>query len=318
MIALPVGALRGSYPPVVTPFRDGRLDCDTFASLVDRQVRLGSHGVVVAGTTGEPSSLTTAERIELFQVAVRTVSGRIPVVAATGSQSYAETLELTIAADKAGVDALLVVTPYYIKPSQNGLVEYFAEVGRHSGLPLLIYHIPGRAAVSVTPETVARIADRLPTLAGAKHAVNDLEWVTEVLKKCGTQFRIFCGLEALSFPMLAVGAAGTMNAVANLAPQPVAAMCEAVAAGDFREARRLHDELFELNQAIFFDTNPIPLKYMLSRIGLLPSPELRLPLVPASDAVKMRCDEVLRKGTELFEITVKHGEAERRRATEVR
>jgi 4-hydroxy-tetrahydrodipicolinate synthase len=284
---------------VITPFKDGRVDYETFAALIDRQVRLGSHGVVVAGTTGEPSSLTSAERIELFHVAVRTVNGRIPVVAATGSQSFAETLELTTAAEKAGADALLVVTPYYIKPSQNGLVEYFVEIGRRSALPLLIYHIPGRAAVSVTPDTVARIADRSPTLAGAKHAVNDLEWVTETLKKCGNEFRIFCGLEALSFPMLVVGAAGTMNAVANIAPYPVAAMCEAVAAGELGEARRLHDELFELNQAIFFDTNPIPLKYMLSRVGLLPSPELRLPLVPATDAIKARCDEVLRRAAAL-------------------
>jgi 4-hydroxy-tetrahydrodipicolinate synthase len=297
MMRLPPGALRGSYPPIVTPFHDGRVDIDTFVSLVDRQVNLGSHGIVVAGTTGEPSSLTTSERIALFDAAVRAVDRRIPVVAATGSQSYAETVELTIAAEKAGADAVLVVTPYYIKPSQDGLVEYFVEIGRRTTLPLLVYHIPGRAAVSVTAVTIAKIADRLPTLAGAKHAVNDLEWVTEVLKKCGADFRIFCGLEALSFPMLAVGAAGTMNAVANIAPRPVAAMCEAVSRGDLDEARRLHDELFELNQAIFFDTNPIPLKYMLSRLGLLPEPALRLPLVPMADALKAKCDDVLRRAS---------------------
>jgi 4-hydroxy-tetrahydrodipicolinate synthase len=300
MMALAAGALRGSYPPVVTPFREGRVDLGTFASLIDRQARLGSHGIVVAGTTGEPSSLTTSERVELFQVAVKIADGRVPVVAATGSQSYAETLELTVAAEKAGADAVLVVTPYYVRPSQVGLVEYFVEVGRRSALPLLVYHIPGRAAVSITPDTLARIGDRLPTLAGVKHAFNDLEFVTEVLRKCGRDFRIFCGLEALSLPMLVVGAAGTMNAVANIAPQPIAALCEAVFRGDLTEARRLHEELFELNQAIFFDTNPIPLKYMLSRIGLLRSPELRLPLVPLAEDQKRRCDEVLRRAAHLL------------------
>lgn len=296
MMILPADALRGSYPPLVTPFREGRIDLDTFAALVDRQARLGSHGIVVTGTTGEPSSLTIAERAELLRVAVRTAAGRVPVVAATGSQSYAETLELTTQAEKAGADAVLVVTPYYIRPPQAGLIEYFVDIGRKTSLPFLIYHIPGRAAVSMTPESVARIADRLPTLAGVKHAVNDLEFVTDVLARCGRDFRIFCGLEALSLPMLAVGAAGVMNAVGNLSPERVAALCTAVSAGNLAGARRLHDELFELNQAIFLDTNPIPLKYMMMRLGLLATPEVRLPLVPIEDAPRRtKLDDVLRR-----------------------
>jgi 4-hydroxy-tetrahydrodipicolinate synthase len=286
--------LRGSYPPIVTPFRDGRVDFETFASLVDRQARLGSHGIVVTGTTGEPSSLAASERIELTRIAVTTVAGRIPVVAATGSQSLAETVELTTAAERLGADAVLVVTPYYIRPPQAGLIEYFVEVGRRTSLPILIYHIPGRAAVSITVETMARIADRTPNLAGIKHAVNDLEFVSELLARLGRDFRLFCGLEALSLPMLAVGASGVMNAVANIDPGRVAALCDHVGAGRLVEARRLHDELFELSQALFLDTNPIPLKYLMGRIGLLPSPELRLPLVPIEDeARRTRLDQVL-------------------------
>ena len=294
MIALAPDALRGSYTPIITPFRDGTIDLDTFATLVDRQIVSGGHGVLVTGTTAEPSSLTIDERNELVRVAVATAAGRRPVVAATGSQSYADTIVLTKSAENAGADALLVVTPYYVKPSQAGLVEYFVAVGRATRLPLLIYHIPGRAAVSVAVETIAKIADRLPTLVGMKHAVNDLELVTEVLARLGRDFRVFCGLEALSLPMLAVGAAGVMNAVGNLAPDRVAALCNAVAAGDLAGARRLHDELFQLNQAIFFDTNPVPLKYMMARLGLLSAPEVRLPLVEASRQVQERLDEVLR------------------------
>jgi 4-hydroxy-tetrahydrodipicolinate synthase len=295
MIRLAPSVLRGSYPPVITPFRDGKVDYDAFAKLIDRQAREGSHGVLVTGTTAEPSSLTIDERAELTRVAVQTVDHRIPVVAATGSQSLAETLDLSSRAEKDGVDALLVVTPYYIKPSQAGLVEYFCEVGKRSSLPLMIYHIPGRAAVSVAPATVARIAERTPTLVGMKHAVNDLEAVTEVLALLGPEFRIFCGLEALSMPMLAIGGAGLMNAVGNLVPARVAEMCNAVDRGDLAAARKLHFELFELNQAIFLETNPIPLKYMMARLGLIPTSEVRLPLIPLDAARGQKLDAVLRR-----------------------
>ena len=280
MIKLEHEFLRGSYPPVITPFRNDKINYDRFASLLERQVSGGSHGVLITGTTAEPSSLTIDERDQLIRLAVQTVNKRIPVVAATGSQSYEETLDLTRRAEKAGVDALLIVTPYYIKPPQAGLVEYYTALGKQTDLPLMIYHIPGRAAVSVTSATAARIAERLPNLVGIEHAVNDLELVTELLAKIGRDFRIFCGLEALSLPMMAIGGAGTMNAVGNLEPGRVAAMCDALERGDLAEARKLHFELFELNQSIFLDTNPIPLKYMMTRLGLLESPEVRLPLVP--------------------------------------
>ena len=295
MIKLAPEFLRGSYTPVITPFRDGKVDLGKFAALVERQVRDGSHGLVVTGTTAEPSSLTIDERNELAKVAVATVAKRIPVVAATGSQSLAETTELTARAEKAGVDALLIVTPYYIKPPQRGLIEYFVEIGKRTELPLMIYHIPGRAAVSVTPVTVARVAERLTNLVGLKHAVNDLDFLTETLALLGKDFRIFCGLEALSLPMLVIGAAGLMNAVGNLAPTRIAELCNAVEQGDISEARRLHFELFELNQAIFLDTNPIPLKYMMWRLGLLDSAELRLPLVQLMEESAQKLDQVLHR-----------------------
>jgi 4-hydroxy-tetrahydrodipicolinate synthase len=295
MIELAPDALRGSYPPLVTPLRHGEVDYEVYAGLVEMQIREGSHGIVVTGTTGEPTTLTPRERTRLVATAVKAAAHRIPVVAATGSQSLSETLELTAAAEEAGAQAVLVMTPYFVKPPPRGLVEYYFEVGRRTRLPVLIYHIPGRAAVEMKPETVAQIADRLPNLVGLKHAANDLGFVTAVLHRLGASFRVFAGLEELSFPMLAVGASGLMNAVGNIAPRRVADLYLAAARGDAATARRLHEELFEVNQAVFFDTNPIPIKYMMKRMGLLPNEEHRLPMVPATPELSERLDGVLQR-----------------------
>src|ERR1700723_118879 len=293
MMTLNKTFLRGSFPPLVTPFRGGKVDYNKYAELVERQVQQGSHGIVVAGTTGEPSSLSAEERMELLEVAVSAVAGRIQIVAPTGSQSFAETAQLTDHAEKAGADAVLVVTPYYVKPSQTGLVEYFVTLGKRIGLPLMIYHIPGRAAVSIKAQTVFKIAEQLPHLVGLKHADQNLELLTELLMGIGPEFRIFCGVEALSFPMLVLGGSGLMNAVGNLDPARVAALYAAVQQRDFDRARAIPTELFELNQSIFLDTNPIPLKYMMSRLGLLDAPELRLPLVSLDEANARILDPVL-------------------------
>ena len=293
MMSLDKTVLRGSFPPLVTPFREGKVDYNKFAELVERQVQQGSHGIVVAGTTGEPSSLSVDERTELLKVAVSVVAGRIQIVAATGSQSFAETLQLTAQAERTGADSVLVVTPYYIKPSQRGLVDYFVTLGQRIGLPLMIYHIPGRAAVSIKAQTVIKIAEQLPHLVGLKHADQNLELLTELLVGLGPEFRIFCGVEALSLPMLILGGSGLMNAVGNLAPARVAALYAAVQQKDLERAREIHVELFELNQSIFIDTNPVPLKYMMSRLGLLDAPELRLPLVSLDEANAKILDPVL-------------------------
>jgi len=306
-VKLEAGSLRGSYPPLVTPFRKGRVDLEAFAALVERQAREGSHGIVVCGTTAEATSLTIEERGALFGAAVL-AAGPLPVVAGVGTASFAETCELMESAERAGVEALLVVTPYYVRPPQAGLVEYFVAVGQRTALPLLVYHIPGRAAVSVTAETLARIAERTPNLVGIKHAAPELDLVSELRLRLGEDFRVFCGLESLSLPMLAVGAAGVMNAVGNLVPARVAALCEAVFRGALEEARRIHFELFELNQAVFLDTNPIPLKQMMARLGLLPSAEVRLPLVALDAERRKRLDGILRRAG-LLEEEVETGAA---------
>lgn len=293
MMHLPTDALRGSYTPIVTPFDNGEVDFAAYAKLVDRHIREGGHGILVNGTSSEPSTLTIAERNQLVDEALRVAAGRCPVVAATGSQSLADTVALTEHASHAGVAGLLVVTPYYIRPPQRGLVAYYETIAACSALPLMVYHIPGRAAVSMTLDSFKAMADRIPTFVGMKHAVNDLGFVTECLAEFGADFRIFVGLEELSYPMLMLGACGMMNAVGNLAPARVAALYNAVARGETETARQLHFDLFELNRAVFYDTNPIPIKYMMKRMGLLTTNEHRLPMMPATAEVADRCDRVL-------------------------
>ncbi len=300
---LPATALRGSYTPLVTPFKDGAVDYETYALLLERQIDGGSHGVVVTGTTGEPSLLTTAERIELLQTAVVAARGRIAVVAATGSQSLAETLVLSTEAEKAGADALLVVTPYYIKPPQRGLVTYFETVAGRVALPVMIYHIPGRAAVDVSVDSVQAITDAVPNLVGMKHASPDLGYVARLRRAMGPDFRVFVGLEELSLPLLAIGAAGLMNAVGNLVPDRVAALSNAVAANDLDAARVVNDSLAELNEAVFWDTNPIPMKYLMKRMGLLDDNEHRLPMMRAGTELEARLD-ALADRTGLFAASV--------------
>ena len=290
---LPLERLKGSIPPLLTPFRNGAVDYDTYAGLIERQIREGSHGILVNGTTSEPASLTNEERNRIVTLAMEVVSGRVPVVAATGSQSFADTKLLTDHAVKAGVDALLIVTPYYSVPPQRGMIRYYLELTKDIETPWMIYHIPGRAAVSVTVDTVREIRDKSPTFVGMKHAARDLDFVSDCFAAAGRDLRIFVGLEDLSFPMMAIGACGLMNAVGNLRPKVLAELCDAVWAGDLARGRELHDRLHEINRAIFFDANPIPLKYMAKKLGIIPTNEHRLPMAPATPELEKRLDAVL-------------------------
>lgn len=290
-----ISRLKGSIPPLITPFTDGRVDYEAYAAMVDFQVREGSHGILVNGTTSEPASLTAEERNRIVDVAIEAAGGRVPVVAATGSQSLAETEALTDHAVRSGADALLIVTPYYSKPPQRGLVDYYLRLAEKHDRPWMVYHIPGRTAVSVTLDTFKELKDRSPTFVGMKHAANDLGFVTECLCEFGNEFRIFVGLEELSFPMMAIGACGLMNAVGNLRPKVLAQLCDAVWASEIPAARALHDRLLEINKAVFFDTNPIPIKYMMKRLGLIPQNEHRLPMAPATPELERRLDGVLER-----------------------
>ena len=286
--------IRGSIPPIITPFVNGEVDYRTYASLIEHQIKNGSHGILVNGTTAEPSTLTIDERNKLISMAVEVANGKIPVIAGTGSQSISETKILTNHAVKAGVDSLLIVTPYYIKPPQRGLIEYYLELTEKIDIPWMIYHIPGRTAVNVTLETMKILSEKSANFVGMKHAVNDLGFVTECLSAFGPDFKIFVGLEELSFPMLSIGACGLMNAVGNLRPNILSEMCEAVWDKNYERGLELHHQLLEINQAVFYDTNPIPIKYMMRKLGIMKNNEHRLPMMSATVELEKRLDMVLR------------------------
>mgnify|MGYP002630959086 CR=1 FL=1 len=296
MIKLKKNFLKGSYPPIITPFKpNGDVDIASFRKCVDFSIRNGSHGVLISGTTSEPSTLTIEERIELYKEAIDVNAGRVPVVCATGSQSERETRILSEAADKAGADALLVVTPYYIRPPQRGLAQYYINLCKSTSLPVMIYHIPGRTVVSMQLNTLKDICEKAPNMVGMKHAVNDLGFVTHMLATFGMEWRVFVGLEDLSFPMMTIGACGLMNAVGNLHPKKLSKMCEAVFAGNLKAAQKLHYELAELNEAVFYDTNPIPIKYMMWKMGLIAKNSHRLPMAPATPELGKRLDGVMKR-----------------------
>lgn len=285
--------LKGSIPPLITPFKNGAVDHDSYGRLIEYHIAEGSHGILVNGTTSEPASLTIEERNRLVDQAVEAANGRVPVVAATGSHSFAESKALTDHAVKAGVDSLLIVTPYYSRPPQRGIIEYYLQLTKHHELPWMIYHIPGRAAVDVKLDTVKELKERSPNFVGMKHASLDLGFVSDCFAAVGSDFKVFVGLEELSFPMMAIGACGLMNAVGNLRPGVLREMCDAIWANDLAAARASHDRLHEINKAIFYDINPIPMKYMMMKLGIIDKNEHRLPLMPALPDLEQRLDGVL-------------------------
>jgi 4-hydroxy-tetrahydrodipicolinate synthase len=279
--------LRGSIVPLVTPFHEGRLDEDALRRLVEFQIRHGSHGISVLGTTGEPTSLTPDERERVMALAVEAAGGRVPVLVGTGSNNHDESLRYTRLAERLGADALLLIVPYYNKPSQRGLYEHFRRAVAATRLPVVLYNIPGRSAVNLEPETIAQLHAACANIVGVKEANPSLDQVSRVLARCGRDFLVYSGIETLCFPMLALGGAGHVSATANVAPERVARLYDLCAAGRWDEARDLHYELLELNEVLFLETNPGPVKAALGMMGLI-DPEVRLPLAPVSEATAER------------------------------
>jgi 4-hydroxy-tetrahydrodipicolinate synthase len=285
--------LRGAYCPLIVPFRDDRIDFDTYAALIERQIAEGTHGLLVNATSGEPTTLSVEERGDLVEFAVKTAKGRRPVCAGTASESFEATAILIDRFDRAGADSILVVTPYYSAPPQRGAVSYFAKLGERTKRPFLIYHIPGRSGFTLTVDTLAAIKDRVPHFAGLKNTDTDVGFVTGALARLGRDFRIFAGLELPTLPMLGIGGCGMMITASNVAPRLVAQLYETFAKRDVDGAIALNLKLYSLFRGVALETSPIPVKYMLKRLGVLKTNEHRSPLVPASPDVEKQLDKIL-------------------------
>ncbi|MGQ9531729.1 MAG: 4-hydroxy-tetrahydrodipicolinate synthase [Desulfotomaculales bacterium] len=277
---------------MVTPFhKDGSVNYAQAKKLARHLVESGSDGLVVAGTTGESSTLTKEEKVALFQAVVEEVGGKAAVIAGTGTNSTAESVALTQAAERAGVDGIMVVGPYYNKPSQEGLYQHFATIARSTRLPVMLYNIPGRTAVNILPGTVARLAE-IENVVAIKEASGSLEQVTELRRLLPDHFAIYSGDDSLTLPMLALGARGVVSVASHLAARRIQEMINAFTAGNVTLAAKIHAELYPLFKVLFITTNPVPVKAALNFLGLQVGGP-RLPLVEAVEAEKEKIRECL-------------------------
>ncbi len=283
----------GSIVALLTPFKNGKVDEAAFQSFVDWQVREGTHGLVPCGTTGESPTLTHEEHMRVVELCVEAAAGRVPVIAGTGSNSTAEAVELTRHAKAAGAAAALVVTPYYNKPTQEGLYQHFKAIHDAVDLPIIIYNIPGRSVVDMSVATMARLAE-LPNIVGVKDATADLARPLRTRVEIGPEFCQLSGEDATALAFLAQGGVGCISVTANVAPGPCAAMHDAWRAGDLPAAFELRDRLMPLHHAMFVETSPAPVKHAASLLGRC-SDELRLPLVPVSEATRTLLADAMRK-----------------------
>lgn len=299
----PARHLRGSLAPVITPFADGgELDLGALRALVRWQLDSGSHGVSIGGSTGEPAAQSSAERIAAIRAVADEVADRVPFVPGTGSAQLGETLEVTAAARDAGADAVLVITPYYARPTQDGLHRWFATVAAEfPDLPVILYNVPSRTAVDIAPETVARLFREHDNIVGIKETTKDFEHFSRVLHLAGPELLVWSGIELLGLPLLALGGVGMVSAVANLAPAAVARMYELWTAGEHAAARDLHFRLHSLVDLLFVETNPAPAKWVLRhRLGLIGSDHVREPLAPLTDAGRARVELLLEQAGDLL------------------
>jgi 4-hydroxy-tetrahydrodipicolinate synthase len=275
---------QGVLPALITPFRDGAVDERAFAALVERQIAGGVHGLVPAGTTGESATLSHDEHRRVVELCIKTAAGRVPVIAGAGSNSTEEAIELTRHAKAVGADAVLMVTGYYNRPSQEGIYRHYAAVDAAVDMPVLIYNVPGRTIVDISNETLERLS-KLPNIIGIKDATGDVARVSFQRLMCGDDWVLLSGDDPTALGYIAHGGHGCISVTANVAPGPCAAFYNACLAGDFETARALQDRLIRLHKALFLDASPAPTKFALARLGLC-AEDARLPIAPCAEAVK--------------------------------
>jgi 4-hydroxy-tetrahydrodipicolinate synthase len=282
---------RGAMTALITPFKNGALDESALQSLVEWQIAEGIHGLVPVGTTGESPTLSHAEHERVVELTIEAANKRVPIIAGAGSNATAEAIAFTQHAEKAGADAVLHVTPYYNKPTQEGMVAHFEAIAQSTALPIILYNIPGRSVVDMTPQTMGRLA-AIDNIVGVKDASADMGRIAQQAETCGADFIQLSGEDASAVEFNRLGGVGVISVCANIAPAKCAAMQQATLDGDFDQAEALLAELLPLMEALFCETSPSPAKYAMARLGKC-AEEIRLPLLPASAAARARIDAAL-------------------------
>ena len=283
---------KGSFVALATPFVNGQVNDDAFQSFVDWQVKEGTHGLVPCGTTGESPTLTHAEHKHVTELCIKAAAGRVPVLAGAGSNSTSEAVDLAVHAQSTGADAILVVTPYYNKPTQNGLFAHFEAINNAVNIPIIVYNIPGRSVINVELDTMKRIAD-LSNIAGVKDATADLSVPQQVINTIGTDFAQMTGEDATAIPFLAAGGQGCISVTANVTPGLCAEQHNLWNAGDVKGAQAIQQKLAALHSSMFCESSPGPVKYAAKLLGLF-SDEMRLPMVEISDSSKAQVETAMR------------------------
>jgi len=273
-----VSMFKGSIVALITPFKDGAIDRKSLKRLIDFHVEKGTDGIVIAGTTGESATLTFSEHEDLIKMAVEFADKRIPIIAGTGANATHEAIALTKSAEKAGADGSLQIVPYYNKPTQEGIYQHFKAIAEETSIPLILYNIPSRTGVDMLPETFARLYSDFPNVIGIKEATGNVARVSEMISLTNPDVVILSGDDALTLPMMAVGAKGVISVANNLVPEDIATMCRLALEGRFEEARQIHDRYWKLFKTLFIETNPIPVKTAAYLMGLIDDIEMRLPL----------------------------------------
>ncbi|MEK7736105.1 MAG: 4-hydroxy-tetrahydrodipicolinate synthase [Nitrospirota bacterium] len=283
---------KGSTVAIVTPFKRGKVDEKALCNLIEWHIKQGTNAIVPCGTTGESATLDYEEHYRVIEITVKTVNKRIPVIAGTGANATDETIMITKKAEKVGADGALLVSPYYNKPTQEGIYRHYKEVAKAVDIPIVLYNVPGRTASNILPSTVARLAE-IKNIAAIKEATGDMKQVSEVIRLCGDRISVISGDDFTTLTLLALGGKGVISVSANVAPKDVSDMCAAWEKGDIAKARKLHYKLEPLNAAMFIETNPIPAKTALAMMGKIKE-EFRLPLCEMSDANRDKLKKALK------------------------
>ncbi len=283
----------GAYTALVTPFRNGKVDEERYREFIEWQIAEGIDGLVPCGTTGESATLSHQEHEAVIRICIDQAKKRVPVIAGAGSNNTSEAIRLTKFAKEAGADAALHITPYYNKPTQQGLYEHFKAIGDAVSLPIIVYNVPGRTSVSINPATMARMYKEIPNVVGAKEATGDMSFVSRTLEFCGEGFDLLSGDDYTAYQTLALCGTGVISVVSNILPKEMSQMCAAYRAGDIAGARKLHYRMMPLSRACFVETNPIPVKTALAKMGKMDI-EMRLPLCPMQPENEKLLDAALR------------------------